>query len=215
MRSANFRKKPLLVTIYGMLTASLFLLSACSAIKNPIAHQYQLNAYSTEKLSYTPSSATLLITPTEATTGYQTEQMQYSKQTYALNSFAKNSWFSPPASMLYSLLIQSIQHSSYFYAVSSGAYISKTTYRLDTQLLNIRQNFLKKPSQFELKVKAVLTRIEDNQIIASKAFTQSIPCPQETPYGGVIAANIATVKLTKDITHFLVKQVERISSQKH
>lgn len=188
-----------------LLAVSFSLLSACSAIKSPVAHQYQLTAFSAEKIHPAPTQETLLITPTEAVNGYQTEQMHYSTQTHALNNFTKNAWFSPPATMLYSLLIQSIQHSGYFSAVSSGAYISKTGYRLDTQLLKLQQNFIKKPSILEFKVKAVLTRVADNQILVSRVFKQNVPCPYDSPYGGVIAANQATERLTKDITRFIIR----------
>lgn len=192
-----------------LFTASFTLLSACSAIKTPVTHQYQLNAFSSEKIAHSPSRSTLLITPTEAVNGYQTEQMQYSTEPYSLNNFVKNSWFSPPATMFYPLLIQSIQHSGYFHAISSGAYNSRTDYRLDTQLLKIQQNFMTKPSVLEFKIKVVLSHVNDNQIIASKIFSQYIPCSKDSPYGGVIAANQATKKLTHDITHFLIHHVRQ------
>jgi cholesterol transport system auxiliary component len=195
-----------------LLTTSLTLLSACSAIKNPVTHQYQLNAFSSEKIASAPTHTTLLITPTEAVNGYQTEQMHYSTQQYSLNNFVKNSWFSPPATMFYPLLIQSIQHSGYFHAISSGSYNSKTDYRLDTQLLKIQQNFITKPSVLELKIKVVLSHVDDNKIIASKIFSQYIQCPEDSPYGGVVAANQASEKLTHDITHFLIHHVRRVST---
>lgn len=190
------------------LIASLFLLTACSAIKSPIVNRYKLTSYSSSKVAHT-SSTTLLVTPTAALDGYETDQMRYSTQPFTLNSYAKNNWISPPANMLYSLLIQSLQCSHYFSAVGSGAYFSKTTYRLDTQLIELQQNFIKKPSVLELKVKAVLTQVENNQIVASKTFSQDITCPQDTPYGGVIAANQATFRLTKDISNFVMNRVAK------
>lgn len=190
-----------------LLAASFTLLSACGAIKSPITHQYQLSTFSAEKSHHVRSPSTLLITPTEAVNGYQTEQMHYTTSHYALNNFTKNAWFSPPATMLYSLLIQSMQHSGYFSAVSSGAYISKTQYRLDTQLLKLQQNFIHKPSILELEVKAVVTRVADNQILASRTFKQHVLCPYDSPYGGVIAANQATERLTKAIAQFVIKGI--------
>ena len=189
-----------------ILFVSLSLIAACSAVKTPMMNHYKLTAYSTKQVAHT-SNATLLITPSAAMDGYETDQMRYSTRPYTLNSYTKNNWFSPPAAMLYPLLIQSLQRSGYFYAVGSGAYFSKTTYRLDTQLIELQQNFIKKPSVLELKVKAVLTRVEDNQIIASKTFNQDIPCPQDTPYGGAIAANQATRGLTRDVATFVIKHV--------
>lgn len=186
---------------------SFFFLTACGVIKNPIEHRFQLSAFSTDQLALSTSSATLLITPTDAVDGYQTEQMHYLIRPFALKNFTKNNWFSPPATMLYPLLIQSLQRSSYFKAVSSGVYTSKTTYRLDTQLIALQQNFIKKPSVLELKVKAIVTRVDDNQILASHLFRQSISCSEDTPYGGVMAANQATYELTKAITRFVISSI--------
>ncbi len=196
-----------------LLIASLSLLAACSAVKSPVEHQYQLTSFSSMRLAKAPNQSTLLVTPTEAVNGYQTEEMIYSTRQYALSNFTKNSWFSPPASMLYPLLIQSLQHSGYFYAVSSGAYISKTDYRLDSQLIEIKQNFIKKPSELDLKIKAVITRVADNQILSSHTFSQHVVCPHESPYGGVIAANQATQKLTRDIAHFVIRNVSRAKTR--
>lgn len=180
-------------------------LTACMAVKSPIANHYNLTSYSAAPVSHHTSSS-LTVTPTAAVDGYETDQIRYLTRPFTLSSFAKSNWVSPPATMLYPLLIQSLQHSGYFSAVGSGSYFSKTTYRLDTQLIELRQNFTKKPSVLELKVKAVLTHVEDNQIIASRLFKLAIPCPQDTPYGGVLAANQATLKFTKAITAFVIKK---------
>ena len=191
-----------------LLIASLFLLTACSAIKSPVLNHYKLTAYSSNKVAH-PSSTSLLVTPTAALDGYETDQMRYSTRPFTLSSYTKNNWFSPPAAMLYPLMMQSLQRSGYFSAVGSGSYFSKTTYRLDTQLIELQQNFIKKPSVLELKVKAVITHVEDNRILASKTFNQEITCSQDSPYGGVIAANKATFGLTKDITKFVIKRVKK------
>jgi cholesterol transport system auxiliary component len=68
----------------------------------------------------------------------------------------------------------------------------------------MQQNFLTKPSQFELKVKIVLTQVKDNSVIFSKIFTEKVPCPSDTPYGGVIAGNRAAVILTGKIKREVV-----------
>lgn len=184
----------------------IMLTSGCGGIKSPITNQYQLTAFSTVKNAQHNPTVSLLITPTEAVNGYQTEQMQYTNEAFTLHSFTKNAWISPPATMIYALMLQSLQQSGYFSAISSGAYISKTQYRLDTQLLKLQQNFIKKPSVLELEIKAVVTRVADNQILASRTFTQQIPCPYDAPYGGVIAANQATKYLTKAITRFVIQE---------
>ncbi|MDI1352129.1 MAG: ABC-type transport auxiliary lipoprotein family protein, partial [bacterium] len=177
-------------------------------VKLPVTNEYQLNAFSAKQLIAKPRHLSLLVTLPEAVAGYQTEAMLYVKKPFQLESFAKNAWTSPPAEMLYPLLVQSLQRSGYFYAVSSSAYSEKVDYRLDTQLLSLEQNFLNKPSKLIFSVKAVLTRIDDSKVIASRIITQQIPCSSDTPYGGVVAANKASLELTATIAQFVVSNIK-------
>ena len=193
----------------SLLIGSLALLTACSPITPTITTHYKLTQYSSKKLDVSPSSLTLLITQPEAVASYQSEQMLYTSKPYTLNSFSKNAWYSPPANMLYPLLIQSLQHSGYFRAVGSGAYINNADYRLDTQLIELQQNFIQKPSVLELKIKVIITRVANHHMIVSHTFNQRVTCPQNTPYGGVIAANRATLALMKAITKFTITQISQ------
>lgn len=182
-------------------------LSACSPVKMPVTNQYQISSYSAKQLARHPSHNTLLVTIPEAVAGYQTEAMLYVKKPYQLDSFAKNAWVDPPANMLYPLLTQSIQRTGYFRAVSSSPYTQGADYRLDTQVLHLEQNFLRKPSTLELSLKVVLTRVSDNKIIASRIINQSQPCPMDNPYGGVIAANKASLLSTAEVARFVVNSI--------
>lgn len=180
-------------------------LSACSPVKMPVTNQYQLTNFSAKRLVAHSSSYTLLVTVPEAVAGYQTEVMLYIKKPYQLEAFVKNAWIDAPANMLYPLLIQSIQSTGYFAAVSSSPYMQGADYRLDTQLLHLEQNFIKKPSTLEFSVKLVLTRVNDNKIVASRIINQNIACPEDTPYGGVVAANRASLLITKAAARFVIR----------
>ncbi|HDV5708938.1 TPA: membrane integrity-associated transporter subunit PqiC [Legionella pneumophila] len=184
-------------------------LMSCSPVKVPVTNEYQLTAYSTKQLTRKPRPITIQVTVPEAVAGYQTEEMLYIKKPFKLEPFVKNAWTSPPADMLFPLLVQSLQSSGYFYAVTSSPYSEDADYRLDTQLLKLEQNFIKKPSVLEFSAKIVLTHISDNQIIGSRIVSLQIPCSQDTPYGGVIAANQATFRFTATATDFVVSHIKR------
>lgn len=196
------------VSIVIVLCAQV-ILTACSPIKTPASYQYTLEAFNTKKLSAKKTALSILISQPEAVAGYQTEQMLYIQKPYEITAFVHNTWISSPANMLYPLIIQSIQKTGYFYAVTSGPYVEKADYRLDTQLIALQQNFLPKPSVIELVVKVVLTHITDNRVVSSRIINERINCPMETPYGGVIAANRATQAFTTDLSKFIVDQVSR------
>lgn len=198
------------LTIIILLSTHL-LLAGCSAIKVPVTNQYQLSAFSNKKLTGQSAKQSILVTSPEAVAGYQTEQMLYIKKPFELSSYVKNAWVDQPAGMLFPLIVQSLQQSGYFYAVASSPHSELTTYRLDTQLIELQQNFLKKPSVIDLVVKVVLTHVSDNRVVASRLINQHVSCPMDTPYGGVIAANRAAENFTAELTNFVVSHVRQDS----
>ena len=107
-----------------------------------------------------------------------------------------------------------MQHSHYFYAVASGPDADKVDYRVDTQLIQLQQNFLTKPSVVELVANVVLTHISDNRVVSSRIISERVTCPEDTPYGGVIAANKAAFAFTAKLTDFVIRQVKHDSSEK-
>jgi cholesterol transport system auxiliary component len=195
------------ITLLGI-SISLLGLVACSPVKIPVTNQYQLNAYSTKQMSAHARNISIWVTPPEAAAGYQTEQMIYVKKPYELAAFVKNSWTNAPGEMLYPLIVQSLQRTGFFHAVISSTYSLGADYRLDTQVLSLQQNFLKKPSVLEFSAKVVLTRIRDNKVLASRIITQHIPCSMDTPYGGVIAANVATRQFTAVLSDFVIAHIK-------
>lgn len=197
--------------ILTLLVGLQILLAGCTAIKTPTTNQYQLTAFSSKQYQSHPTKLTILVTTPEAVGGYQSEQMLYKNKPYELTAFVKNSWADQPAKMLFPLIVQSIQRSGYFHAVASSPHADSTDYRLDTQLIELQQNFLRSPSVTDLVVKVTITRVHDNNVIASRVVSQHVNCPMNTPYGGVIAANRATENLTAELTRFVVSEVRKDS----
>lgn len=191
----------------GMLLMGLSALIGCSPVKMPITNQYQLNSFSS-KHNTIKGAYTILVTTPEAVAGYQTQAMLYIKKPYQLEHFANNAWVDTPANMLYPLLLQSLQSSGSFAAVSSSPYTQGAMYRLDTQVLHLEQNFISKPSVLVFSIKVVLTRVSDNKVLASRILIEKVPCPQDTPYGGVLAANTASYQLTQSMTQFVISSIK-------
>ena len=180
-------------------------LTACTSIKFPVTEQFQLTQFS-EHVYQTPhGDSTLFVSPPEALRGYDSVKMNYSTQPFEVKSFAHHAWLGSPAQMIHPLLTQSLQNSGYFRAVSSGIYSDKTDFRLDSQLLMLQQNFTCKPSQMVLVMKLVLNDVKNNTVIASKIFHYHIPCPSDTPYGGVLAANQVVKQFTNDAVKFVAE----------
>lgn len=193
---------------------SLLMLSGCSPVKTSVIHQYTLeNAYG-KKTTHKHLNYTLLISKPEAMAGYETEQMLYVKTPFTLEPFAKNAWVNPPAAMLYPVLVKHIQNSQVFRAITSTPFADKTDYRLDTQLITLNQNFLSPQSTLNFTAKIALTRVSDNHVLASQLIVKRIPCPSDTPLGGVIAANQATTAFAEDSLVFAITQIQRDAVRK-
>ena len=188
---------------------SFILISACGPVKNQIAHQYKIDAYSKKRLAKKSSNRSILVTKPKAVSGYQSNRMIYVTKPYQLSSFAKNQWVSAPAAMFMPLLVESLSNSGYFYAVAVTPYGGKSDFHVDTVIMNWQQNFLTKPSRLQMAVKVIVLN-NNNKPLASKTFAKNIPTHQDTPYGGVVAANVAAEQITGEITQFVVNTVRRI-----
>ncbi|AHE68173.1 ABC-type transport auxiliary lipoprotein family protein [Legionella oakridgensis] len=184
--------------------------SGC-AVKTSVNNQYKLENFGCTPVKGKRSASSILVTQPEAVAGYQTEQMLYMVKPFELNPFAHSAWVGAPANMLFPLILQSLQYSNYFSAVISTPYGEKADYRLDTQLIELHQNFLANPSRIELIVKVVLTYVADNHVIASKIIKRDVQCPENTPYGGVLAANIAVKEFTEIMTEFVIAHIKQQS----
>lgn len=178
------------------------------AVKSSITNQYKLENFSHKPISK-EHKYSLLLTQPEAVTGYQTERMLYLKKPYELSSFAHNAWVGTPANMLFPVMISSLRSSGFFYAVSSTPYADKADYRLDTRLLVLHQNFLQHPSTIDLSVNVVLTHIASRRVIASKIITKRPVCAEDTPFGGVLAANQAVCAFTDELRDFVIKAIKK------
>ena len=53
----------------------------------------------------------------------------------------------------------------------------------------------------------MLTHVNDNRVIGSRIISEHVPCTQDTPYGGVLAANKATEAFTRTLSRWVVKQI--------
>lgn len=191
---------------FTLLILTLVLLTNC-AVKPLVTNQYKLGAFSKKHWSKLPSKHSIFVNTPDAVAGYQGEEMLYTLKPYELTPFVHSAWVDQPAEMLLPLMVQSLQRSGYFHVVASSPGAEVTEYRIDTQLIELQQSFLTKPSSLHFVVKSVLVRMEDNHVIASRIFSYVVPCPANTPYGGVLAANQATQLFTAALTKFVINHV--------
>jgi cholesterol transport system auxiliary component len=187
------------------LIMSFVALSSCSLLgpqKTPTVTTYTLSISKIHTVPVHDHKITLLVNTPTAAAGYDSRKMIYTKRPYELSEFALNQWAAPPAEMLETILVQKLNDTGRFHAIISNAYSANRQFILRTHLIELRQNFTVKPSQIQLSLQAELINAQDSKVINTGTFATSVPAVQNTPYGGVLAANKAADRLLNQIAEF-------------
>jgi cholesterol transport system auxiliary component len=195
MKTSSFAK---------LLACACVMLSGCSVF-SPVASVSnvtylvdtvpQVSVQRTHKVSIAVSEpATLSI--------YNTTDMAYSNYPYQIGYFVKSSWAATPGQMLQPLIVQTLQNTKHFTAVNSVMSSGQVDYTLSTQLLEFQQDFTSGRNIFRLRMRALLVRTMTGNVAASKEFEINVPASQNTPYGGVVAANQATRDMLIELARF-------------
>lgn len=203
MRIAKF-KNILLVLVIP------FLFSACSVfspVKTQQTDTYVLNTLPQPVVKKTSRRMNMMVMLPEANQVYETTQMAYSTQPYQIAYYAKHAWANTPSQMLQSLLVQTLQETRHFYSVGIPSSVGFYDYVLSTQLMHFEQRFNGRYSEVVVTLRAQITKSATNIVVAAKQFTVTEPAPENTPYGGVIAANQATAKILAEVARFCVKSL--------
>lgn len=186
-----------------LLTTLTLCLTGCSLFSpvSSVETTYILNARE-NVASATPTCQTLLVTLPQANQAYNTSRFAYVCAPYQIAYFSKNQWADTPPAMILPLLVQSLQNTGHYHAVVAAPYSDYSDLTLNTQIINIQQEFLQKPSQVRVTIRAILINSATERVIATKQFTVVVCAPGNNPKSGAIAANIAVAHIVTEITQF-------------
>lgn len=150
---------------------------------------YVLRSALPQQPGYTHSAPTLLVSPMRAHPGFDTPRMAYRRDPNQIAYYANNRWVEAPARMLTPLVTQALEASSAFGAVVQAPGTVHTALRLDTELVNLSQDFSVQPSVMHLVLRAQLVDTNTQSIRASQLFEARAKAGTEDAHGGVEAAN--------------------------
>jgi len=196
------KKSGLLVSLLLLVSCSVF-----SPIKTQPEARYELKSIPPVAVAKRAHASTLMVMNPETNPPFNTTQMAYTNQPYQISYFAKSRWAATPAEMLQTVIVQTLQNTHYFHAVIQPPSNSQYSYALSTQVITLIQDFSSNPSRVRLTLEAQLTRTGTGRIIASKRFSIVEPSPQNSPYGGVIAANRASARMLNELTEFCRRSI--------
>lgn len=172
-----------------------------SPVKNQQQNTYIINSIPGCVPKAPLSPLTLLVTPPQTTQPYNTNQIAYSTCPFTLSYFAKNFWVDTPPQMLLPLIVQSMQETCHFHAVVIPPFAGGYDLVLNTQLLQLKQDFSCHPSRVHLMLRAQFIDATGH-VIATRQFCITAVAPCDDPYGGVVAANKAVASLLAQLTRF-------------
>lgn len=186
--------------------ALLLGLCSCSLLgpqKVPVVHHFTLTRTSDVKAKRPLHRQTLLVSRPIASPGYDSTAMIYVRRPYHLQSFSRSDWVATPAQMITPLLAQSLLNSHRYQAVVTPPYSGHSDYRLESQLLALRQEFTHKPSRVRMVMAVQLLQNNSGRVITSARFVTSAKCRHDTAYSGVLASNHALKEMLEKITRFV------------
>ena len=161
--------------------------------------------------SGTPTSAssarpTLIINPPRAAAGFDSQRIIYLREAHRLEYFANSEWVDPPARMLGTLLVSSLQNTGAFRAVVLAPGTAVGEVRLETDILRLQQEFQTSPSRVRFTLRATLLDDKTRRVLAWREFDASVESPTDDPRGGVLAANLAVQSVLKELAAFCEQQ---------
>lgn len=196
-----------------LLISSMHMLTHCSPLQplpNPPESVFTLTMTGDERSDHVKptvqaqqNKTTLLVTLPRAHPIYRTKAMIYNKNDHEIQQFAKHRWIDQPAKMLQPLLVQVMIAQPKFFTVVASPFAGRIDYRLDTELIDFKQEFQGDHSDFRVTLLVHVVEVQSQRVIASRQFSQVKRTQNPDPKAGVYAANIAVADLLKDVRDFV------------
>jgi cholesterol transport system auxiliary component len=208
MKTCNLIR-PVMKMPRRLLLASALLLAGCTGLHAPPAEHinlYLLDERASSRAAPVKRDLVIEVGMPRAQPGFDTPQMAYVQQPHELNYYAVNRWTDTPSHMLAPLLVQALEQSGGFRAVVQEPSAVPADIRLDTELVRLQQDFEMHPSRVEFTLRAQLTDVRSNRVLATRVFDETENAPSENAYGGVIAANRALQKILDQLSAFCINK---------
>lgn len=190
----------------------LVLVGGCGALRPTATPQpgfYSLDNAWIEARAATRSPATLsvggptlIVNPPHAASGFDSQRIIYVREAHKLEYFAHNEWVDTPARMLAPLIVAAVETSGAFRAVVPTPSAAAGDLRLDTKITRLQHDFASQPSRVRFTLRANIVDNRTRQVLALREFDETVAAANETPYGGVVAANHAVQTVLEQLARF-------------
>ena len=150
----------------------------------------------------------LLVPAPTARAGYDSPRIAYVTKAYELQFFAQSEWVDTPARMLAPLLVEALESTGRFQTVPGSSGVSASL-RLDTEIVALQQEFATSPSRTRVALRAQLVDVVGRRIVATRELEAVEVASSDDPYGGVVAANVAVMRVLRELAEWAAAQSPR------
>jgi cholesterol transport system auxiliary component len=137
----------------------------------------------------------ILVADTRAAPGLEGRGIVYVERAHEVRRYAKSAWVEPPARMLPPLLARALEQGG-FRVVRDGE--SGGHLRLETEIVQLRQEFLSRPSRVRFALRLRLLGA-GGSLLAEREIEAEEQAPSDDAYGGVVAANRAVSSVLEEV----------------
>ncbi|WP_139556734.1 ABC-type transport auxiliary lipoprotein family protein [Methylotetracoccus oryzae] len=201
--------------VIGLVLLAVTACSWLSPAATPTTSFYSLDSARAAPLAVrAPATApTLTVNPPRAAAGFDSSRIIYVRERHQLEYFAHSEWVDPPARMLGPLLVAAIERTGAFRAVVLAPSAAGGDLRLDTEIIDLQQEFTSLRSRVRFTLRAYLVDDKTRRVLAGRQFDAAIPAASDDPYGGVVAANRAVKKVLASLAAFCAETARGVRAE--
>jgi len=181
--------------------------SACSLVPKAPAEQVSLHVLDVRPVVTRTARRehVLAVGPLRAAPGADSASIAYLQAAHGLDHYATHRWADTPARMLDPVLMRTLEDAGDFRAVVPAGSSVQADLRLDTEIVQLRQSFLTRPSRVELTLRTQLVDVLGRRVLATRYFEVVEDAPSDDALGGVLAANAAVGRVLAQVAAFCVE----------
>lgn len=146
---------------------------------------------------------TLIVNPTHAAAGYDSQHILYMRKPHQLEYYAHSEWIDTPARMLIPLIVAAIEQSGGYQAVVLTPSAAVGELRLDTEIVRLHYELDRQPSRVHFTLRAYIVDTKSRQVLGWREFDESVGLETAGPYGVVVASNRAVHNVLEKLTVFV------------
>jgi len=190
-----------------LLAMGPLLITGCSLWQPAPADQVSLHLLDARPAVATTARRELVlaVSAPRAVPGVDSAAMAYVQKMHAIDHYATHRWADTPARLLGPLLTRTLEDTGSFRAVVPAGSGLQADLRLDTEIVQLRQSFLVRPSRAEFTLRVQLVDVPGRRVLATRYVEATQEAPSEDAPGGVAAANAAVGRALAQLAAFCVE----------